>query len=268
MVQSASQVRIQYMARRLVEVGLKRLVEGVYRCFRKNAVSGEEIEYADAKGFLMSVDITSLPEAMSMDVDANVGDMGNTGILKKMQIIGTQVIPALQDAGAGAAVNPEAAVKIAVQTLQALDEDPLDYLVDYTDPAFIDQVKTSRENEQVAAEKAKKLAEQIQLLDIEQRRATAALTNIQSKNALQDNTRQMVVAMDKHYQDWAKLYIDAKDKGITLPADAQPNIEQLWMIANKLVQMDAGMPLANPEITPKEGEVAAESAGPEAAPAV
>jgi hypothetical protein len=250
MVQSAAQVRIQYMARRLVETGIRRLVEGVYHCFRNHIIGEDEIEYEDSKGYLQTVRVEDLPNRMVMDIDADVGDMGNTGVLRKMEVLGKQIIPALQDSGAGAAIKPEAALKIAVQTMQALDLDPLEFMEDYTDPAFIEKVAQSRKNEEEAARKAKELEETIKLLDQEQRKATIALTNIQSKNAMQDNIRQLVVAMDKHYQDWAELQIKAAKEGVVLDTAKMgvPKIEQMWMLASAIIKQDQGEPLANPEI--------------------
>jgi len=255
-VQSAAQVRIQYMARRLVETGIKRLVEGVYKCIRRNM---DKIEYYDAKGLFQSVSLSELPENMLMEVDADVGDMGNTSMLRKMDLVGKQIIPGLQSAGAGGAVHPAAAVKIAAETLAALDLDPLDYMVDYTDPKFLEQAEASRKTEAEAADKMRKLEELIKNLDIEQRKATMALTNIQSKNALQDNARQMVVAIDKHYQEWAKLSIDAAKAGVTNfdPENYRPKIEDIWMTATKLISMDASAPLGSPEVKTSEGTPAA-----------
>lgn len=254
-VQSAAQVRIQYMARRFVETGIKPLVEGVYKLLREK-LKGSKVDYYDAKGYLQSIDPAELPETMLLEVDADVGDMGSTAVLKKMEIIGKSIIPALQEAGAGNAVSPQAAVKIAAETLVALDVDPLDYMVDYTTEDFIAKVEKSREAEQLAAEKAKQLEEQIKQLDIEQRKGTIALTNIQSKNAMQDNARQMVVAMDDHYKEWAKLQIQAAKDGVTWNPSLQPSIENMWAVAMKIISQDASAPLGTPQVVQSGGPAA------------
>jgi hypothetical protein len=172
-----------------------------------------------------------------------------------MQIVGKEIIPALQQAGAGAAVSPKAAINIAAKTIEALDLDPLDYLEDYTSPEFEEKVKKSRDNEMQAAEKARQLDEEVKRLDIKQREATIALTNIQSKNAMQDNARQMVIAMNEHYKEWAKISIDAQKEGINPPP--APDIEKLWQMAMQIVAMDASAPLGNPEVEIKKDEPAA-----------
>jgi hypothetical protein len=232
---SAAQVRIQYMARRFAETGFKRMAEGVYKMLREK-FRGRELEYTDQNDFTKSIDPSMLPERMMMYVDADVGENSNSNMIKKMDLIGNKLLPALQAAGAGGAVSPTAAVKIACQTLEAMDLDPLDYLVDYTDPTFMQKAEQDRAAEGQAAEKTKALAEQVKQLDISQRQATINLTNVQAKNAIQDNTKQLMVALDKSYQEWAKLYIDAGKEGIELPP--QPKAEELLAMAKKFIDSD------------------------------
>jgi len=240
---SAAQVRIQYMARRFAETGFKRLAEGVYKMLR-DKYRGKELKYSDQNDFTKSIDPSSLPEDMVMYVDADVGENSNSNMIRKMDMVGTKLIPALQAAGAGGAVSPGAAVKIACQSLEAMDLDPLDYLVDYTDPEFIKKAEADRAAEAQAMEKKKAIEEQIKQLDLAQRQATINLTNIQAKNAMQDNTKQLMVALDKSYQEWAKLFIDAGKEGLELPP--QPKAEDLLRIAKQFIQSDLAMDASSP----------------------
>jgi len=173
---------------------------------------------------------------MMMYIDADVGDNSNSNIVKKMQIVGEKLIPALTQAGAGGAVNPEAAIRIACKTLEALDLDPLDYLVDYTDPKFKEAAQKSRDGEIAAGEKKQKLEEQKAMLIIAQAQATLDLTNVQAKNAMQDNTKQLMVALDKSQQEWAKLYIAAAKEGIELPP--RQSIGELLDMAKEVITSD------------------------------
>jgi len=66
-------------------------------------------------------------------------------------------------------------------------------------------------------DKAKALEEQKIQLDIQQRQATLNLTNVQSKNAISDNVKQMAVALDKSIQERQKIYISAAKEGVELP---------------------------------------------------
>lgn len=249
---SAAQVRIQYMARRFVETGFKRLTEGVYRMIRER-MAGKKIDYYDGNEFLKSIDPATLPDSMILRIDADVGEHSNSNVIKKMQIVGKELIPALKDAGAGGAVNPEAALNIAAQTLEALDLDPLDFIVDYTTEDFKQKAEESRKGEIQAEEKRKQLEEQKVQLEISQLKAAVALTNIQTKNAMQDNARQLMIAMDKSYREWAKIYIDAAKEGVQPPQP--PKIEDLLKIASQVIIQDASMPMGAP--TPEVNGVAA-----------
>ena len=254
---SAAQVRIQFMARRFAETGFKRLVEGVYKTIR-DKMRGREIGYFDQNDVYKEVDPATLPDNMLLYIDADVGENGNSNTIRKMSMIGNQLLPALKAAGAGGAINPEAAVKIACKTLEAMDLDPLDYLVDYTSEDFKKKAIESRKMEEQAAEKARQLAETVQQLDIAQKNATMALTNIQSKNALQDNAKQLMVALDKSYQEWAKIQIAAAKEGVAAPQ--QPDIQQLLGIAMKTIQSDiagdASAPKGAPETPQPQGPAA------------
>jgi len=184
-----------------------------------------------------SIDPGMLPDNMLMYVDIDVGENSNSNIIKKMTMVGQQLIPALQQSGAGGVVAPEAAAKIACKTLEAMDLDPLDFLVDYTDLKFVEQAMQARQAEQQAGDAARKLEEKIKELDAIQREATVELTRVQSRNAMQDNTKQLMVALDKSYQEWAKLSIQAAEKGVTL--DPRPSAEELLAIAKQMIDADS-----------------------------
>jgi hypothetical protein len=237
--QSAAQIRIQYMARRFAETGFKRLAEGVYKTIRTK-LRGKTVDYHDQNDVYKSIDPSMLPDNMLLYIDADVGENSNSNVIKKMTMIGQQLIPALQAAGAGGAVNPEAAVRIACKTLEAMDLDPLDYLTDYTAEDFKAQAEESRKNEQTANEKKNKLAEEIQLTQIAQAKATLELTNTQGRNAMQDNSRQLFISLDKSDQEWAKLYISAAKEGVELPPRRSP--EELLGIASGFITNFSGKP--------------------------
>lgn len=255
---TAAQVRIQFMARRFAETGFKRLTEGVYKTLRTK-LRGKVTKYYDQNNLFKQVDPGTLPDNMMLYIDVDVGENSNSNIMKKMNQIGTQLIPALQQAGAGGAVNPEAAVRIACKSLEAMDLDPLDYLVDYTDPKFKEQAQKSREAEIQAQEKQKQLQEQATQLDLAQRQATLDLTNVQTKNAMQDNVKQLMVALDVSYQKWADLHIKAAKEGVELPK--QPDITELLNIAKQTISSD----LMGDASRPKGGAPMPQVQGPAAA---
>jgi len=256
--QSAAQLRIQYMCRRFSETGITRLVEGVYKVIRTK-MRGKSVKYYDKNAVFKSVDPQTLPDNMLMYIDSDVGDNSNSNIIKKMDMVGNKLIPALTAAGAGGAINPQAAIRIACKTLEAMDLDPLDYLVDYTSDEFKAQAEQSRQGEVAANEKKQKLAEAEVMLNMAQKQATLDLTNIQAKNAMQDNAKQMMVALDKSQQEWAKLWIAAAKEGVELPPHTPP--EQLLAVASKFVASysgnDATAPKGSTAPTPLPGPAAA-----------
>jgi len=241
---TAAQVRIQYMARRFVETGIKRCVEGIYKTIR-DKMRGQTVGYFDQNEVYRSVDPGTLPNNMLLYIDADVGENGNSNIVKKMNVVGQQLLPALQAAGAGGVINPSAAVRIAAKTLEALDLDPLDFLEDYTSPDFIKKAEESKKSEMEANEKMRKIEEQIKQLNIAQQQATVDLTNVQSKNAMQDNIKQLMVALDKSHQEWAKLYIQAAKEGVELPKP--PSVESLLETASKAIKSDLLGDASRPE---------------------
>jgi hypothetical protein len=253
-VMSAAQVRLQYVARRLVETGFKRLVEGIYRTIRRQ-LGGSKFKYYDHNDFLRDIDPAELPEEMNFYVNADVGDHANSTIVKKMNIIGKDILPALKEAGAGGAVNPEAAVRIACKAIEALDLDPMDFLVDYTTEEFKETAKKSRDGEIQAAEKGRQLDAQVKELEIATKQANLALTNVQTKNAMQDNTRQLLVAMIKHKQEWAKILIDAAKEGVdtTAPELEEPDFITMLQQLAQYVQTDAIAPITTPAVEEAPG---------------
>jgi len=256
--QSAAQVRIQYMARRFSETGFTRLVNGVYKTIRTK-LRGKTVKYYDQNNVFKSVDPATLPDSMHVYIDADVGENSNSNVIKKMTMVGQQLLPALVQAGAGGAVNPAAAVNIACKTLEAMDLDPLDYMVDYTAADFKDKAEKSRQEEEAAQEKRRKLEEQLKVLDLEQKQATLDLTNIQAKNAMQDNAKQLMVALDRSQQEWAKLYVSAAKEGVELPP--HKGIEELLGIAKAVISADISDASKPPGSTPPPNQP-----GPAAAP--
>jgi len=252
---SAAQVRIQYMARRFAETGFKDLASGIYKMIREK-MAGKKIKFVDSNGDGQELDPATLPDDMEMWVDADVGGNGNSAMVRKMGQIGKDILPALKEAGAGAVVNPAAAANIAAKAIEALDLNPLEFIVDYTTPEFKAMAEKARGAESASAEKLKALEEQIKKLDIMQREATVALTNIQSKNAIQDNMRQMVVAMDTHYQKWAEIYIKGAEKGV-LDMPKPPDIEAMMKTSYQFVTQDASAPINSPKVSTQDGPAAA-----------
>jgi hypothetical protein len=260
-VQSAAQTRIQHIARRFMETGLARLCEGVYETMKKE-MRTQEMSYYDRNDFYSTINIKELPDNMMLQVEADVGDASNSSILNKMQMIGSQVLPGLMQAGFQGVVNPLAPAIIASKTIEALGEDPLDYIVDYTSEEYKKSAMEGKQKESKANETKKAMEEQSVKTKMALDQANVDYTNVQSQNAIQDNLKQLVVALDKSYQEWAKLEISAAKEGTT-PAE-QPNVQEMYALAQELISKTMTQPRSNgKQEQPQQGQPLQEELTPE-----
>lgn len=248
-VQSAAQTRIQHIARRFMETGLSTLCEGVYKTMVKE-MRGKAVGYYDRNDFYSTIDLNDLPSSMMLKIEADVGDSSNATVMKKMQMIGEQVLPGLVKVGFQGAINPTAPATIAFKTIEALGEDPLDYIVDYTSEEYKKSAMEGKEQEAEAAKMKKAMEEKTIQTKMALDQANVDYTNVQSQNAIQDNLKQLVVALDKSYQEWAKLSISATKEGQSIPD--QPNVQEMYATAQGLIQQTMTQPQGNEK--PKEEE--------------
>jgi hypothetical protein len=231
-VQSAAQIRIQFIARRFMETGGRELLEGIYRTMRKEMRGWSVGDYTGNQRYL-DVLIDDLPGIEYMTVEADVGDASNQTALQKMQVVGQQILPALREAGAGAVVSPTAASTIAVNAFDALGLDPLDFIIDINTEEFKAKAAEGQKRDQEAQAKAEKLEELTQQLAIGLQQANIDYTNVQAQNAIQDNLKQLMVALDKSEQEWTKLALEAGKEQQPMPS--KTNIDHLYQKAQALV---------------------------------
>ena len=88
---------------------------------------------------------------------------------------------------------------------------------------------------QQEATKAKLMSE------LELSKANIDYTNAQSKNTMDDNSKQLAVSIDRHFQEWANLTIKATKEGAQLPP--HPDYRDVIGMARELL---------NPTQPPKE----------------
>ena len=238
-VQSAAQVRIQFIARRFMETGGLDLIEGVYKTMIKE-LSDTSVGLYTGDPTFNEVLFKDLPSCEYLSVEADVGDASNQTKLTKLQMIGGQVLPALRDAGAGGVVSPKAAAMIAHKAIDALGENPLDYIVDFTTNEFEEAAEKSRQQEEAEIQKQKQLEEKQTAQAMALQQANVDYTNVQSQNAIQDNLKQLMVALDKSYQEWAKVTIQAGKEQQAIPQ--QPSIDALYAKALALVNSQMTQP--------------------------
>ena len=70
-----------------------------------------------------------------------------------------------------------------------------------------------------------------------------------------------MVALDKSYQEWAKLHIQAAKEGVELPP--QPDITKLLEIAKSVINSDLGVDASRPQGGAPMPQVQGPAAAPE-----
>jgi hypothetical protein len=214
MAQSAAQKRIQYVARRMVETGFNRLIKGVYRTLKKNAVGHKG--YLDRNGVYRQIDSKNLPDHLHIEVNANLGENSNQNMIIKLGKV-SEILTQLKDLGREVVIDDVADVRLATRAITALDMNPMDYLVDYEDEEFLKNIEKLKKDSEERVTKLEALEEIKVGYESLAKEANARLVSTQADNAMQDNARQMAVAMDRHHQEWASLAIKADKEGTERP---------------------------------------------------
>ena len=229
-VQSASQKRIQHIARRFAETGLKRLCKGVYATMRECVNTKVKMRY---EGIYMEVNPQDLPMEMECTIFLDLGENSNANRIQKLGRIGAEILPALNQQGAGMVIKPEAPAVLATKLLEAMGCDSNDFLEDYTTPEFKEKAaKAIEEQTQKSMERQDVETRKMQA-DAALAEANVAFTGAQTKNTGDDNAKQLAVAIDKHFQEWADLGIKAVKEGAEIPP--RPDFQQILQMAQGIL---------------------------------
>ena len=229
-VQSASQKRIQHIARRFAETGLKRMIKGVYNLMRTNMQSKIGMLH---DGFYTMVDPQSLPMDMECEIFLDIGENSNANMVQKLARVGQEILPRLNEAGAGMSIKPEAPAVLATKLIEALGLDSNDYLEDYTTDEFKEKAAQALEEQSQQNQKKQELEDRKMAADAALAEANVAYTGAQTKNTFDDNAKQLAVSIDKHFQEWADLQIKSVKEGAELPP--RPDYTQILMMAQQLL---------------------------------
>jgi len=229
-VQSAAQKRIQHIGRRFAETGFKQLIAGVYSTMVKNMKNKQKYYY---NGVYSTVDMSTLPKEMDVEVFLDLGENSNASKIQKLGKIGAEILPALTSQGMGLVVKPEAAAVLATQLIESLNLDSNDYLEDYNTDEFKQKAQEEMESQNKTQLAEKELSNRKLEAEASLSEANVAYTDAQSKNTMDDNSKQLAVSIDKHFQEWAGLAIKATKEGATLPP--HPDYQDIIMMARELL---------------------------------
>jgi len=230
-VQSASQKRIQHIARRFSETGLKRLINGVYSVMRVRMQGN--VKMLDGSTF-RNVNVQDLPRDMECEVFLDLGENSNANLIQKFGQVGSQILPALNEQGAGMTIKPEAPAVLATKLIEAMGLDSNDFLEDYTTDEFKERAAKAIEQQTQEAQKSKALEDRKMEADAALAEANVMFTGAQTKNTADDNAKQLAVSIDKHFQEWADLGIKAVKEGAEIPP--RPDFNQILMMAKSILE--------------------------------
>ena len=238
-VQSAAQKRIQHIGRRFAETGFKHLISGIYETMVKSMKGKQKYYY---NGVYSTVDMSTLPKQMDVEVFLDIGENSNSTKIQKLGKIGSEILPALNQQGMGLVIKPEAAAVLATQLIESMQMDSNDYLEDYMTDEFKQKAAEEMQKNSEVQNQAEQLKNRKLEADASLAEANVAYTDAQSKNTMDDNSKQLAVSIDKHFQEWADLAIKATKEGAELPP--HPDYANIIMMARELL---------NPSPPPMEG---------------
>jgi len=229
-VQSAAQKRIQHIARRFAETGFKRLIAGVYQTMHKNMQ--RKISYS-MNGIQKTVDMNALPSKMDVEILLDIGENSNNTKLTKLKVIGAEVLPALNNQGAGMVIKPEAPAVLATKLIEAMNLDSNDFLEDYNTEEFRQRAEQAVNEQSEAAAVQREQNKRKLEADVLLAESNVNYTNAQAQNTSDDNSRQLAVSIDKHFQEWAELSIKAAKEGTQMPQ--HPSYNEILMMAKQIL---------------------------------
>ena len=229
-VQTASQKRIQHIARRFAETGVKRLIEGVYHSMRDSL--DKNIGLVD-NGIFYSINPTDLPTDMECDILLDIGENSNQNMIAKLGKVGSEILPALNSQGQGMVVKPTAPAVLATKLIENLGLDSNDFLEDYTTDEFKEKAAKALEEQTAQAKVASDAEAAKAVAEAEQVSANIGFTQAQTKNTYDDNAKQLAVSIDRHFQEWEKLKLEAGKEGLDL--GPRPDYSAIIMMARQLI---------------------------------
>lgn len=229
-VQSAAQKRIQHIARRFAETGFKRLIDGIYKTMYANMKGKQSFNYG---GSISTINMSELPAHMDVEIFLDIGENSNGTMIQKLSKVGAEILPALNNQGAGIVVKPEAPAVLATKLIEAMNIDSNDFLEDYTTDEFKMKAAQTIEQQSKQAQETRGIEQRKLQADAALAEANVVFTNAQAKNTMDDNARQLAIAIDKHYQEWTDLNTKAVKEGSEIPE--HPSFDQIVMIARQFI---------------------------------
>ena len=216
--QNAAQIRIEHIARRFVETGIKDLCRGVLREMKSNLKNPSM--YKTDKGYasISPQELQTLPTNMDLDIQANIGENSNQSLAEKLLQL-TQLLPQMaQSPTSEAYINPMSSYNLALDILKNMGMDPTRFLNDPATPEFQQAQQESQQKNEQDREEIRMAEKASVQLDLSTKEANISLIKAEADNKKIDNKRQLLQANDDSNREWAELKVKAEGtEGAQMP---------------------------------------------------
>jgi hypothetical protein len=227
--QTAAQIRIEHIARRFVESGIKDLCRGILREMKNNLKN--PLRYKSDQGYasISPEELQMMPSNMDLEIQANLGENSNQSMSLKLSQL-AELLPIMaQDPSSAPYLSQRATFNLANDMLKNMGLDATRYLVDPDNEEGLQQVQ----QKQQAAEQEKQQARQLQLqkeqMAIETADANIGLIKAEVDNKKIDNKRQLLSAEDESNRKWAEIAVKAQGtEGARVPAKIPVDFMSLY----------------------------------------
>ena len=216
--QNAAQIRIEHIARRFVETGIKDLCRGVLREMKSNLKNPSM--YKTDKGYasISPQELQTLPTNMDLDIQANIGENSNQSLAEKLLQL-TQLLPQMaQSPTSEAFINPMSSYNLALDILKNMGMDPTRFLNDPATQEFQQAQQEAQQKKQRRSELEEQATQASVQLDLSTKEANISLIKAEADNKKIDNKRQLLQANDDSNREWAELKVKAEGtEGAQMP---------------------------------------------------
>jgi len=227
--QNAAQVRIEHVARRFVESGIKDLCRGVLREMKSNLKNPLRYKMGNGYASITTEELQLMPSNMDLDVQANLGENSNMNVGVKLNQLAEMMPMMAQDPTAAAYINPMASFNLASDIIANMGMDPTRFLVDPEDEASQQQIQQRQQEDNQRAEQAKNLELQNQEMAIKTSEANIGLIKAEIDNKKIDNKRQLLSAEDESNRKWAEVAVKAMGtEGAQVPQQVPVDFQSLY----------------------------------------
>ena len=226
--QNAAQIRVEHIARRFVETGIKDLCRGVLREMKSNLKNPSM--YKTDKGYasLTPQELQTMPGNMDLDIQANIGENSNFSVAEKLMQL-TQLLPQMaQSDQSKAYINPMSSYNLALDIVKNMGMDPTRFLNDPNSQEFQQAQQESQQKQQAKNQKLEQAEEASIQLELATKQANVSLIKAESDNKKIDNKRQLLSAHDDSSREWAELAVKAVKDGVQPPPHQPADFMSLY----------------------------------------